>query len=93
MPILLSGLLEAWLGGVVFVFGTIRSAVVFCAGFGIFSMAGLRAAPLTLVLRLLPKGIILHCLIAIASFGVFTMYISYDEVAVQRPEGGGYPVP
>ena len=44
LPIILSGLLEAWLGGIVFVFGTIRSAIVSCAGIAIFSMAGLRAA-------------------------------------------------
>ena len=36
------------------------------AGIAAFAMAGLRAAPMTPVLRLLLGGIILHCLIAIA---------------------------
>ena len=91
MPILSLDLLEAWLGGIVFVFGTIRIAIVSCAGIAIFSLAGLRAAPMMLVLRLLLRvGGVLHCLIAIAFFGgVHHIYISYDEVAFQRPIGGG----
>ena len=44
---------------------------------------------MTPVLKLLLEGIILCCLIAIAFFGGVTMYISYDEVEVQRPVGGG----
>ena len=43
LPILLLGLLEAWLGGIVFVFGTIRIVVVSCAG---IAVAGLIAAPM-----------------------------------------------
>ena len=63
------GLLEAWLGGIVFVLGIIRSVIVSCAGIAIFAMTRLRAAPMTPVLRLLLTGIILRCLIAIAFFG------------------------
>ena len=45
---------------------------------------------MTLVPRLLLRWIVFCCLIAIASFGgVHHIYISYDEVAVQRPIGGG----
>ena len=73
LPILL---LEAWLEGIVFVFGTIRSVIVSCAGIAAFAMAGLRAAPMTPVLRLLLEGIILRCLIAITFFrGVHHLYI------------------
>ena len=86
MPILP---LEVWLEGIVFVFGTICSVIVSCAGIAASAMAGLRAAPMTPVLRLLLEGIILCCLIAIAFFGVSTIYIAYDEVDVQRPVGGG----
>ena len=82
--------LEAWLEGIVFVFGTIRSIIVSCAGIAAFAVAGLRAASMMPVLRLLLEGIILRCLIAIAFFGgVHHIYISYDEVDVQRPVGGG----
>ena len=73
LPILL---LEAWLEGFVFVFGTVRGVIVSCAGIAAFAMAGLRAAPMTPVLRLLLEGIILCCLIAIAFFGgVHHVYI------------------
>ena len=51
LPILLFGLLEVRLVGVVFVVGTIRIAIVSCAG---IAVAGLRAAPMTPTLRLLP---------------------------------------
>ena len=61
--------LEVWLEGIVVVFGTIWSVIVSCAGIAAFAMAGLRAVPLTLVLRLLLGGIILRCVIAIAFFG------------------------
>ena len=81
--------LEVWLEGIVVVFGTIRSVIVSCAGIAAFAVARLRAAPLTSVLGLLLGGIILCCLIAPPSLGVSTMYMSYDEVAVQRPVGGG----
>ena len=77
------------LEGIVVVFGTIRSVIVSCARIATSAVAGLRAAPLTSVLGLLLGGIILRCLIAIAFFGVSNMYISYDDVAVQRPVGGG----
>ena len=68
--------LEAWLEGIVFVFGTIRSVIVSCAGTAAFAMAGPRAVPVAPVLRLLLGGIILRCLIAIAFFGgVHHVYI------------------
>ena len=76
LPILPPGLLQAWLGGIVFVLGLIPSVIVSCAGIAIFAMARLRAAPMTPVLRLLLKGIILRCLVAIAFFGcVHHIYI------------------
>ena len=56
--------------GIVAIFGTIRSVIISCAGITTFALAGLRAAPLTPALGLLLGGIILHCLIAIAFFGV-----------------------
>ena len=61
--------LEAWLEGIVFVFGTICGVIVSCAGIAAFAMAGLRAALLTSVLGFLLGGIILRCLIAIPFFG------------------------
>ena len=68
--------LEAWLEGIVFSFGTIRSVIVSCAGIAAFAMAGLRAASLTLVLGVLLGVIILCCLIAITFFGgVHHVYI------------------
>ena len=76
MPILPLGLLEAWLGGIVFVFGIIQSVIVSFTGIAIFAMRGLRAAPMTPVLILLLKGVILCCLITIAFFGgVHHVYI------------------
>ena len=58
------------------VFGTVRGVVISCARITIFALAGLRAAPLTPALRLLPGGVILRCLIAIAFFGcVHHVYI------------------
>ena len=72
------------------VFGAFRNVIISCAGITALAMAGLRAAPLTLVLGLLLGGVILRCLVAIAFFGaVQHIYISYDEVAVQCPEGSG----
>ena len=69
-------LLEAWLEGIIFVFGTIRSVIVSCAGIAAFAMAGLRAAPLTPVLGLLLGGVILRCSIAISFFwGVHHVYV------------------
>ena len=44
LPVLLLGLLKVGLGGIVFVFGTIRIAIISCAG---TAMAGFRAAPMT----------------------------------------------
>ena len=68
--------LETWPEGIVFVFGTIHNVIISCAGIAAFAMAGLRAAPMTPVLRLLLEGIILRCLIAIAFFGgVHHVYI------------------
>ena len=64
------------LEGIVAIFGTIRSVIISCAGITTFSLAGLRAAPLTSVLGLLLGGVILHCLIAITFFGcVHHVYI------------------
>ena len=82
LPILPFGLLEVWLGGIVFVFGIIRSAIVSCAGIAIFAMAGLRAAPMMPIHGLLLGGLSSIALLPSLSLGVSTMYISYDEVAV-----------
>ena len=46
--------LEAWLEGIVFVFGTIRSVIVSCAGITAFAMAGLGAALTTHMLCFIP---------------------------------------
>ena len=92
LPVLPSSLFKAWLGGIVFIFGIIRSAIISCVGIAVCTLAWFRAAPLMSALRLLLKRIILHCihlLLAIVSLGVSTIYMSYDEVAVQHPVGGG----
>ena len=57
-------------GGAVVVSSRVEWTVISsCAVIAVFVMAGLRAAPLTSVLELLLGGVILRCLVAIASFG------------------------
>ena len=71
LPILLLGLLEAWLGRIVFVFGTIW-IVISCAGIAILTTAWFRAEPLTPAHQLLLRRLILDCIIfvlAIVFFG------------------------
>ena len=59
-------------GGAVVVFSRVAWTIIIV----VLAMAGLRAAPLTLVPGLLLRGIILHRLIAIAFFGgVHHVYI------------------
>ena len=81
--------LEVWLEGIIVVFGTIRSVIVSCAGIAAFAMAGLRARRWRRCLDCFLEGLSSVVLSPSPSFGVSTMYMSYDEVAVQRPVGGG----
>ena len=49
-------------------FGIIRGSIISRAGITVFSLAGFRAAPLTLALWLFLGGVIPHCSIAISIF-------------------------
>ena len=86
MPIFLFGLLEARLFGVVFIVGTVRIIIVSGAG---IAFAGLGAALAMPMLCFLLGGLASIASSPLVSFGVSTIYISYEEVAVHFPVSGG----
>ena len=84
-------LLHRWVHMVVVAFGADRGVNFPFAVITIFTVTGLGVAPAP-SFWLFSEGFILRCVLSVAVVllrRVHHVYISYDEVAVQRPVGGG----